>query len=681
MNNYENVINTLLDGRYRLTGIIGIGGMAVVYEADDLAMNRKVAVKMLKDEIKEDVRELKRFKNESKAVAMLSHPNIVNIYDVSVNEPGKNSDNSENYQYIVMELIDGITLKDYIIRKGKLKWQEALSYTEQILAALNHAHEKGIIHRDVKPQNVMLLRNGNLKIMDFGIAKMPDSEPLTMTDKAIGTVHYISPEQANGMGTVSTVSDIYSVGIILYEMTTGKLPFNGNTAIQVALMQINDTPQNPRVINPEIPRGLSQIILKAMSKSPSDRYQTAGEMIKNLNILSANPAVVFNAKMQNPGTNSGTGNNNNNINVKDNNNKNRNNLPVVAGNTGNAGNRRRELSVKNDVKDIASISIIGNNKENRSIENVRQQNDEISEGEMRRRGRVPQNKLRRKNSRSMLPIISGVTLAFLIVLGVSAVNIILSIMQAWGDDSEDTVEIPNYIGQVYDDAIKVDMQRLRLTEGEIKYEANDNYAENQIIYQSPEPKDIKKFTNSSDTIPISFTISKGKESYTVEDLSVTRYLEAEIMLKMKQITPERIDQPDETIPSGYIIYTEPGLGSVLNSGETIKIYVSSGQDIKKTIMPDVVGKSEREARKILTEEKIILGDIISEYSDYYAPGYITEQDIEKFKSVPAKSTRVNLKISMGPRPTQAPPPTEAPPPQTEPPATEPPPAEANLPQE
>ena len=317
MNSYENLINTVLDGRYKLTGIIGIGAMGVVYEAEDLEMQLKVAVKMLKDEIKEDIREVKRFRNESRAISMLSHPNIVHIYNVS--------DKTNERHYIVMERIEGITLKDYIVKKGRLNWQEAVSYAKQLLKALHHAHSKGIIHRDVKPQNIMLLRNGSLKITDFGIAKMRGSEPLTMTDKAIGTVHYISPEQANGE-TVTNVSDIYSTGVLLYEMVTGLLPFEGDTAIIVAMKQIKDIPKNPLEINPEIPKGLSQIVLKAMNKAPKDRYQNAGEMIKQLNILSENPAVVF-SNSKNPNV-SGS------------------NLPVLAGKGTGAGEGNKKTAVE-----------------------------------------------------------------------------------------------------------------------------------------------------------------------------------------------------------------------------------------------------------------------------------------------------------------------------------------------
>ena len=649
MNNYENLINTLLDGRYKLNAIISISGMAVVYEADDTVMHRKVVIKMLKDDIKEDGQEVKRFINESKAVAMLSHPNIVHIYDVSVKD-------NENCQYIVMEFIDGITLKDYIVKKGKLNWREAISYAKQILNGLNHAHSREIIHRDIKPQNAMLLRNGTLKIIDFGIAKMQGSEPLTMTDKAIGTVHYISPEQASGEGTVTNVSDIYSVGVLLYEMTTGELPFNGNTAIQVAMMQIKETPKDPRGINPEIPKGLAQIILKAMNKAPKDRYQSAGDMIKQLSILSANPAVVFN--------------NNNNSGSSP-------NLPVVVEVSNGAQKNQRSIQAINENSRRNSAIEISGGKKNK-IDRI----DKIDEDEMRRKGRTSKkNVLRRKNSRSMLPIISGVTLAFLIVLlwsviqlisGSEVIGEIIPIPGAGDDEKEDNIiTIENYIGRVLDDELIAELAALRITVGNINNKANDNYEKGQIISHKPAAGDTKKFINDKATISISFDISTGKDTYVVEDLTIMESRNVSLKLEEKRLIVKTVPEPHDTVPSGYIIRTmrveideenetekeiELQPGDVLNAGDTIILYVSSGKTIKRVIMPEVIGMSERDARKELSGCDITIEKIISEHSDEYAPGYIIDQSIKPFTmNLPAKSTRVTLTISLGPEPTEPPP--------------------------
>ena len=281
-------IGKRLDGRYEIKELIGVGGMAYVYKAYDSIDDRTVAVKILKDEFLANEEFTRRFKNESKAIAILSHPNIVKVYDVSF---------GERLQYIVMEYIDGITLKEYIDQQKDIKWKEAVHFTVQILRALQHAHDKGIVHRDIKPQNIMLLADGTIKVTDFGIARFSrtDIRATSNQAKAIGSVHYISPEQARGEIT-DEKADIYSVGVMLYEMLTGRLPFEADNAVSVAIMQLQSEPKLPREINPQIPEGLEEITMKAMQKDPAKRYQSAAEMLYDIDEFKRNPSIHFEYK-------------------------------------------------------------------------------------------------------------------------------------------------------------------------------------------------------------------------------------------------------------------------------------------------------------------------------------------------------------------------------------------------
>ena len=280
----DNYVGKRLDGRYEVQEIIGVGGMSVVYKAYDNVDDRTVAVKILKDEFLNNEEFKRRFKNESKAIALLSHENIVKVYDVNF---------GEKLQYIVMEYIDGITLKEYINKQNSISWNDALFFMTQILRAVQHAHDKGIVHRDIKPQNIILLPNGNIKVTDFGIARFSRSDTKTLTEQAIGSVHYIAPEQAKGEVT-DEKADIYSIGVVLYEMLAGKVPFDSENAVSVALMQVQANAQKLTQINPDIPKGIEQICVHAMQKNPRDRYQTATEMLLDIEEVIKNPNTTFN---------------------------------------------------------------------------------------------------------------------------------------------------------------------------------------------------------------------------------------------------------------------------------------------------------------------------------------------------------------------------------------------------
>lgn len=279
----ENYCGKRLDGRYEIREIIGVGGMAVVYKAYDNIDDRIVAIKILKEEFLANEEFRRRFKNEAKAIAVLSHPNIVKVYDVSF---------GDRLQYIVMEYIEGITLKEYIEQQKVVNWKEAVHFVNQILKALQHAHDKGIVHRDIKPQNIILLQDGTIKVSDFGIARFSRGDTRTMTESAIGSVHYISPEQARGEIT-DDKADLYSVGVVMYEMLTGQLPFQSDNAVSVAIMQMQQEAKRPREINPNIPLGLEQITLRAMQKNAKDRYQSASEMLLDLDEFRKNPSIKF----------------------------------------------------------------------------------------------------------------------------------------------------------------------------------------------------------------------------------------------------------------------------------------------------------------------------------------------------------------------------------------------------
>lgn len=282
----ENYIGKRLSGRYELVKLIGSGGMANVFEAKDLLENKTVAIKVLKEEYLTNDEFVRRFRNESKVIAVLDHPNIVKVYDV-------NFTGAE--QYIVMEHIDGITLKQYILHQGHLRWKDSVHFVTQILRALSHAHEHGVIHRDIKSQNIMLLRDGTIKVMDFGIARFAREDIRTMDDKAIGSVHYISPEQACGEES-DEKSDIYSVGVLLYEMLTGRVPFDGETPEQIAMKHIHKKPVPIESLQPDVPTGLCEIVEKAMQKDKNLRYRSAAEMLAAIDAFKQNPSIVFEYK-------------------------------------------------------------------------------------------------------------------------------------------------------------------------------------------------------------------------------------------------------------------------------------------------------------------------------------------------------------------------------------------------
>ncbi len=565
MDAFEKYVGQIFDRRYKILKVIGIGGMAVVFAAQDLLMHRSVAVKMLKDDINSDVQAVKRFINESKAVAMLSHPNIVNIFDVSV---------KDNLKYIVMELIEGITLKNYILKKGVLSFNEIISITEQILLALDHAHQKGIVHRDIKPQNIMMLKNGLIKVADFGIAKLPNAETVTMTDKAIGTVFYISPEQASGK-KIDRRSDIYSLGITMYEMATGKLPFVADSPVTVAIMQVKNRARPPRELNSVLPVGLEQIILGAMEKNPDNRFQSAAQMLRHVAQVKNNPRTVF--KMPKHDAQS-TGSN-----------------PVP----------RQEMP-----------------------SNVRKLTPP------------------KRASRSMFPVIAGVASAFLIVCCISAVVVLTELFNVTAKDNAIQISIPSFVGMVYNEELKAQLEST-FYEVEIKPVYDVNYDRNVIVAQNPFEGEKRKVIEGEQKCALILTVSYGAQTCELPDFAYDDARDAAIELRALGLVPVEVREEDEYINEGYVIRTDPKPGETLKVGDSVTLYVSSGQNIEYVETPDFYKCDEGAVMKMLGWSKLELGNVTYEHSNEVNKGCVISQSHSVRAQIPV-GTRIDFVMSLGP---------------------------------
>ncbi len=577
----ENYVGKRIDGRYEIQDVIGVGGMAVVYKAYDNIDDRIVAVKILKDEYLANEEFRRRFKNESKAIAVLSHRNIVKVYDVSF---------GDRLQYIVMEYIEGITLKEYIEERGVITWNEALFFSIQILRALQHAHDKGIVHRDVKPQNIMLLENGTIKVTDFGIARFSHSETRTMTEKAIGSVHYISPEQAKGEFT-DEKADIYSVGVVLYEMLTGKLPFEAESAVSVALMQVNNEPALPRTINPNIPMGFEQIAMRAMQKSTRERYQTAAEMLLDLEELKRNPNIKFDYTKYY---------------VDD--------QPTKY--VGKIQETRRNANDNGETGEYEKVKTVP------PVRNTRQKLDEN-----RNRLAAEQAEDKEKKTKT-IAIAAGVGVAvlfFLIILGISSL---------FGGK-----EVPDFYGKNFDEIIAA--KEYEDYDFEPIYEQFSDGKEGCVFKQDPAAG-----TKAKKGVTIRLYIAKSGEGKTVPDFEDQNYQSTCDSLESMGFVVKAVPVTDSEKPVGNVINTDPPAGTSLMEGSYITVYYSSSASTGVLFdMPALEGKNISEAEKILKENGLTLGEVKTVDSSV-EKDKVVSQSIEKGTPV-QKGDTVNLTVSSG----------------------------------
>lgn len=523
----DKYIGKRLDGRYEIHELLGVGGMAYVYKAYDNIEKRWVAIKILKEELAGNSDFLRRFRNESKAIAVLSHPNIVKVYDVSF---------GDRIQYIVMEYIDGITLKQYIEQQGEIKWREALYFTVQILRALQHAHEKGIIHRDIKPQNIMLLEDGTIKVTDFGIARFSQAETQTMTDKAIGSVHYIAPEQARG-GYINDKADIYSVGVMLYEMLTGQLPFVADNAVSVAIMQMQAEPTPPSRINPSIPKGLEEITMHAMEKNPAQRFPSAADMLEDVERFRRDPEIVFHYGEQVDRAYAGT-----------------------------------------------SADIYGNVQQNAAPQKY---NDNYE---------YEEEYVRSKNGARASNIIKGIVAAVIVVAlvvgGIFGWRYLQNLTTSTNKTSDEIV-LPNFVGKIYASDIESNSEYADLT-FEITYGNVPSKQPGEVLRQTPAAgMTVKKGKT------VSLTVNGEAEQVVVEDVKGYKQQDAYDALKALNLSPKIQAVADDDTAVGYVVKTDPAAGSTVSTGTTVTIYVSSGPSKESAVIPNIVGYQYSAAKEEL----------------------------------------------------------------------------------
>ena len=582
----DQYIGKMLDNRYEILERIGTGGMAIVYKAKCHRLNRLVAIKILKSDLAQNEEFRRRFNAESQAVAQLSHPNIVSVYDVS---------RGGDMEYIVMELIDGITLKQYMEKRGQLNWRESLHFITQIMRGLSHAHSRGIIHRDIKPQNIMVLRDGSVKVADFGIACLADSAQ-TLTQEALGSVHYISPEQARG-DRPDARSDIYSSGVVLYEMLTGRLPFEGESAVSVAIQHLSSIPLAPREINPDIPEQLELICMKAMAPDLEHRYQSADAMIADLEAFRKNP----------------------------------------------------EVEMKFDLSDLRPEE---NDEPTRTIRTMPSHTVTIPvhqpERNYPRRERDEDEEPRHTGSGKRGVLVSAVTVAAVAVV----IVLFKTILGSFAPAVVDQYQVPD----LYDMTIEEAENDPRI-EGVFEIqkagsEFSTDVSEGHILRQDPKKGETRKGSQ----LVIQVWVSAGEETGEVPDLENKSEQDARILLEklnkeynleLTVEAPEELKQFSEEITEGYVIKTEPAQGEILKKGDTVKLILSKGPDIKPVTVLPFVGMSIDSVLSQLESYKLTCDAADVEVVDSDKPGgTIVWQSPASGETVPEWTT-IKFRVSAG----------------------------------
>ena len=598
----ENYIGRLLDNRYEILEIIGNGGMAVVYKALDHRLNRLVAIKILKDDFSRNQEFRRRFHAESQAVAMLSHPNIVSVYDVS---------RSGDADYIVMELIEGISLKEYLEKKGALNWRETLHFSMQIAKALDHAHSRGIVHRDIKPHNIMILKDGSIKVADFGIARIGGAQN-TLTREALGSVHYISPEQAKG-SRVDCRSDIYSLGVVMYEMLTGRTPYDGETPVAVAIQHINGVARLPSELVTGIPLGLEQITMHAMNANADMRYASAAEMLRDMEEFRKNPSVTFD--FSNP--------------VE----------PVVRPNPApqNGQPARTAPPVRTGMNRSEAERYAA--ARNASKNDSRTPEERRQERERRDAERAAEKK------RKTIIISVAVAAAVVVVLAIVLTAVLLHSSDSpdrpdASTTAEGNVIVDDFVGMLLEDIDPRDYPDLKVDVTNVKEAYSDKYDEGYVIDQTPKSGDEVRKGRT-----VTLTVSKGAENNKMPDLSDTLGTDAIKQLSDMQLglKVETKDEASETITKGYVVHTVPAAGEKLEKNQNVTLYISLGSNK----MPKLEGETKENAEAKLKAMELNLRVVfLEEKSEKVEAGLVTRTE-PSANSELSKGQQISVYVSTG----------------------------------